>query len=120
MVGLSGVSDQLAGSLSIGSKKLLELARTLATEPKLVLLDEICGGLNHVETEKVLNVVKSLPDAGISVLFIEHDMKAVASICGRVVCLNSGEMLAEGTTTEVLSNKFVIEAYLGTQGELQC
>ena len=117
VVGLDGLADQLAGSLSIGNKKLLELARTLATEPKLILLDEICGGLNSVETEKVLHVIKSLPGAGISVLFIEHDMRAVNQICDRIVCLNSGELLAAGTCAEVLSNQNVIDAYLGTTGE---
>ncbi|NTU53750.1 MAG: ABC transporter ATP-binding protein [Chlorobiaceae bacterium] len=112
-VGLDRYADQPAGTLPIGLKKKLELARVMATRPKMVLLDEICGGLNHAETESVLDIVRMLRKRGVTILFIEHDMKAVTSICDRIVVLSSGEKLAEGTPEEITSHPAVIEAYLG-------
>lgn len=112
-VGLSDYSAKLAGSLSIGLKKKLELARVLATRPKMLLLDEICGGLNHTETASILQLIRDVREEGTTILFIEHDMKAVTSICERIVVLNSGVKLAEGTPAEITSNPEVIAAYLG-------
>ncbi|WP_076790775.1 ABC transporter ATP-binding protein [Chlorobium sp. KB01] len=112
-VGLSDYSAKLAGSLSIGLKKKLELARVLATRPKMLLLDEICGGLNHTETASILQLIRDVREEGTTILFIEHDMKAVTSICERIVVLNSGVKLAEGTPSEITSNPEVIAAYLG-------
>lgn len=116
MVGLSEHAGKLAGSLSIGLKKKLELARVLATKPKMLLLDEVCGGLNHTETESILNLIRDIRACGTTIVFIEHDMKAVCSVCDYVVCLNSGELLAQGTPAEITNNPLVIEAYLGTGG----
>lgn len=112
-VGLSDYADKLAGSLPIGLKKKLELARVLATHPKMLLLDEICGGLNHTETDTILEIIRRVRKQGATIVFIEHDMKAVTSICDRIVVLNSAEKLAEGTPEEITNNPDVIAAYLG-------
>ena len=112
-VGLDDYSRQLAGNLPIGLKKKLELARVLATKPKMLLLDEICGGLNHTETGAILDIIRTIRNSGTTIVFIEHDMKAVTSICDRIVVLNAGEKLAEGTPTEITSNSDVVAAYLG-------
>ncbi|NTW52442.1 MAG: ABC transporter ATP-binding protein [Chlorobiaceae bacterium] len=112
-VGLDDHAGKPAGSLPIGLKKKLELARVLATRPKMLLLDEICGGLNHTETEIILEIIRKLRSSGITIVFIEHDMRAVTSICDRIVVLNSGQKLAEGTPAEITSNPAVIAAYLG-------
>jgi branched-chain amino acid transport system ATP-binding protein len=113
LVGLADYADKLAGSLPIGLKKKLELARVLATHPKMLLLDEICGGLNHTETDTILEIIRRVRKQGATIVFIEHDMKAVTSICDRIVVLNSGEKLAEGTPEEITNNPDVIAAYLG-------
>ena len=112
-VGLVEYADKPAGSLPIGLKKKLELARVMATRPKMLLLDEICGGLNHTETASILDIIRTLRNGGMTIVFIEHDMKAVTSICDRIVVLNSGEKLAEGTPEQITSNPDVIAAYLG-------
>ncbi len=112
-VALLDYADKTAGVLPIGLKKKLELARVLATRPKMLLLDEICGGLNHTETEAILTIIRELRKKGTTIVFIEHDMKAVTSICDRIVVLNSGEKLAEGSPEEITSNPLVIAAYLG-------
>ena len=112
-VGLTDYAGKPAGSLPIGLKKKLELARVLATHPKILLLDEICGGLNHTETGIILEIIRGVRQKGATIVFIEHDMKAVTSICDRIVVLNSGEKLAEGTPEEITNNPDVIDAYLG-------
>jgi branched-chain amino acid transport system ATP-binding protein len=112
-VGLDDYAEKPAGSLPIGLKKKLELARVMATRPKILLLDEICGGLNHTETGALLEIIRTLRTNGMTIVFIEHDMKAVTSICDRIIVLNSGIKLAEGTPEEVTSNPDVIAAYLG-------
>ena len=113
IVGLADYASKPAGALPIGLKKKLELARALATEPKMVLLDEICGGLNHTETDNLLGIIRDIRKNGAAVVFIEHDMKAVTGICDRIIVLNSGEKLAEGLPSEITSNPAVITAYLG-------
>ena len=113
VVGLSDYTTKSAGSLPIGLKKKLELARVLATRPKMLLLDEICGGLNHTETDTILDIIRGIRKKGATIIFIEHDMKAVTSICDQIVVLNSGEKLAEGTPGEITTNPDVIAAYLG-------
>jgi branched-chain amino acid transport system ATP-binding protein len=113
VVGLSDYTTKSAGSLPIGLKKKLELARVLATRPKMLLLDEICGGLNHTETDTILDIIRSIRKKGATIIFIEHDMKAVTSICDQIVVLNSGGKLAEGTPAEITNNPDVIAAYLG-------
>lgn len=113
LVALTDYAGKKAGSLPIGIKKKLELARVLATQPKLLLLDEICGGLNKTETETILAIIRDIRTKGATIVFIEHDMKAVTSLCDRIVVLNSGEKLAEGTPEEITHNPEVIAAYLG-------
>ena len=106
-------ADVRAGSLPIGERKKLEVARVLATRPKLLLLDEVMGGLNPTESEEIIELIIDIRKLGITEIIIEHDMKAIMRISDRIVVLNSGEKLAEGTPQEVVSNSAVIEAYLG-------
>ena len=103
----------LAGGLSIGERKRLEVARALATGPSLLLLDEVMGGLNPAESEEIIQLVLELRRRGLTLMVIEHDMKAIMRISDRVVVLNSGEKLAEGRPEEVVANPAVIAAYLG-------
>ncbi len=102
-----------ASVLPTGSRKRLELARALATYPKLLLCDEICGGLNPPETQAMLALLRRLRESGLTILYIEHDMRAVMGTCDRILVLNYGEALAEGTPQEIQRNEAVIEAYLG-------
>jgi len=102
-----------AGALPTGNRKRLELARALATDPILLLCDEICGGLNPAETQAMLALLRRLRDAGITILYIEHDMRAVMGACDRIMVLNYGEKLAEGTPYAIQHDEAVIEAYLG-------
>jgi branched-chain amino acid transport system ATP-binding protein len=106
-------SDFRAGGLPIGERKKLEMARVLATGPKLLLLDEVMGGLNPAESDDIIQRILGIKQSGITQVVIEHDMKAIMRISDRVVVLNSGEKLAEGTPAEVVSNQLVIDAYLG-------
>lgn len=99
--------------LTVMEKKLVELARGLATEPKLVLLDEIMAGLNQVELDRMHRVVKKIHESGSTVIMVEHIMSTVMSLCGRVSVLSYGEMIAEGTPMEIAKNALVIRSYLG-------
>jgi branched-chain amino acid transport system ATP-binding protein len=112
-VGLDHRAAQRADSLGGPDRKRLELAKALAMRPKLLLLDEVMAGLNHVEIEEVINVIKKVRDQGISILVIEHVMKAIQSLSDRLLVLHHGEKIAEGNPAEVLSNDQVIAAYLG-------
>ena len=103
----------LAGGLPIGERKKLEVARVLATKPELLLLDEVMGGLNQAESEEIILLILDLKKLGLTQVVIEHDMKAIMRLSDRIVCLNSGEKLAEGAPREVATNKDVITAYLG-------
>jgi len=113
MVGIAHRADALAGRLPIGERKKLEMARVLATRPELVLLDEVLGGLNPAESDEVVELILALRRAGLTQMVIEHDMKAIMRVSDRVVVLNSGEKLAEGTPAEVVGNGEVVAAYLG-------
>ena len=113
MVGLDHKAQRMASELSLGEQKRLEVARALATAPDLVLLDEICGGLNHSETRIMLDLINRIREKGATIMYVEHDMKAIMSICDRVTVLNFGQKLAEGKPEEIQNNEAVIEAYLG-------
>lgn len=112
-VGLKGRITALAGGLPIGERKKLEVARALATEPELILLDEVMGGLNPSEREEMIQLILKIRKMGKTLMVIEHDMKAIMKISDRVVVLNSGEKLVEGLPLEVANHPAVIEAYLG-------
>lgn len=105
----------LAGGLPIGERKKLEVARVLATQPKLLLLDEVMGGLNPAESEEIIQLILDIRKLGITQMVIEHDMKAIMRISDRIVVLNSGEKLAEGSPEEVVKNTDVVTAYLGSE-----
>ncbi len=103
----------LAGGLPIGERKKLEVARVLATQPQMLLLDEVMGGLNPAESDEIIQLILDIKGRGITQMVIEHDMKAIMRISDRIVVLNSGEKLAEGNPQEIVSNPEVIAAYLG-------
>jgi branched-chain amino acid transport system ATP-binding protein len=111
--GLGPLLDMPAGSMTVAGRKRLELARALATEPQLLLLDEVFAGLNPSEIRDVLPVIASIRDAGTTVLLVEHVMQVVMSLCDYVYVLAQGRMIAAGTPPEVARNPNVIEAYLG-------
>jgi branched-chain amino acid transport system ATP-binding protein len=112
-VGMEDLCDRPAEALPFGQQRLLELARALASRPKLLLLDEPAAGLNDHETEKVGNLVKSLPGRGITVLLVEHNMDLMMSVADRIVVLNYGSKIMEGAADEVQADRRVVEAYLG-------
>jgi branched-chain amino acid transport system ATP-binding protein len=115
VVHLGQKAGLLAGALPIGERKRLEVARVLATQPKLLLFDEVMGGLNPAESEEIIQLILEIRRQGITQVVIEHDMKAIMRMSDRIVVLNSGEKLAEGSPQEVVSNPEVIEAYLGAE-----
>lgn len=112
--GLENVADYRAANLPYGKQRKLEIARALATEPKLLLLDEPAAGMNPNETEELMETIEVVRKRfGVTILLIEHDMKLVSGICEYLYVLNFGRLLAEGTPKEVLSNPEVVKAYLG-------
>lgn len=115
-VGLSSQADIPAANLSYGALKRLEIARALAAEPRALLLDEPAAGCNPVETEEIEKLIRKIADDGVAVVLVEHDMKLVMRISDRILVLDQGRVLAEGSATEIRSNPKVIEAYLGTHG----
>ena len=112
-VGLSKQIDQPAGELTVAGRKRLELARALATQPRLLLLDEVLAGLNPQEIAEMIPVVRGIADGGVTVLMIEHVMQAVMNLAEHVWVLAQGQLIAEGSPGEVTNNEKVVEAYLG-------
>ncbi|MGH3669672.1 MAG: ABC transporter ATP-binding protein, partial [Pseudonocardiaceae bacterium] len=110
---LDGKADDLAGSLSGGQRKLLEMARALMTDPTVVMLDEPMAGVNPALTESLLHHVKSLRQDGMTVIFVEHDMDVIRDISDWVVVMAQGRVIAEGRPEALSSNKAVVDAYLG-------
>ncbi len=112
-VGLIDKKDTLAKNLDYGNKRLLEIARAMALEPKLILLDEPTAGMNPQETDKIIELILSIRNLGVTVLLIEHNMKVVMGISDKITVLNFGKKIAEGNPKEIQNNEEVIEAYLG-------
>ena len=113
LVGMKDQLDQRGADLTVAGRKRLELARALATGPRLLLLDEVMAGLNPTEIVEIVGVIRNIREAGVTILLIEHVMQAVTSLAERVYVLNQGRMIAEGTPAAIADNEAVIEAYLG-------
>ena len=111
--GISDLADVVAGNLPFGKGRLLEIARALAVEPRIILMDEPAAGLNSQETMALAQLIRRIRDMGITIALVEHDMELVMEICDRIVVLNLGMKLAEGTPREIQENHEVIAAYLG-------
>ena len=111
--GLAPHAEQLAKNLPHGHQRTLGIAMALAVQPRLLMLDEPVTGMNFEESQRIMHLVKTIRDRGTTILLVEHNMKAVMGTCERIVVLNFGEKLTEGTPTEVSTNPEVIAAYLG-------
>jgi len=116
-VGLVDKAEQLAGTLSYGAQRRLELARALATSPKLLLLDEPAAGMNTVEKQQLMDEIIKLDQSGLSILLIEHDMSFVMGMCKQIIVMNFGQVIAVGRPDQIRQNPHVIEAYLGRDDE---
>jgi len=116
-VGLTHTAGALAKDLTLANQKRLEVARALATRPEVLLLDEMMEGLNATEVNRAMELVRMIHEKGITVVMIEHVMKAIMSVCGRIMVLHHGAKIAEGTPQEVAANKTVIEVYFGERAD---
>jgi branched-chain amino acid transport system ATP-binding protein len=112
-VGLSALSATPAKDLTLANQKRLEVARALATKPEMLLLDELMAGLNPTEVAQAMELVTRIRDEGITIFMIEHVMKAIMSVCDRIMVLHHGKKIAEGTPQEIATSKTVVEVYLG-------
>jgi branched-chain amino acid transport system ATP-binding protein len=117
-VGLADKSERWAGTLSYGEQRRLEIARALATAPKLLLLDEPATGMNSVEKGQLIDEILKLYDSGLSILIIEHDMSVIMGLCHEITVLNFGSVIGRGTPDEIRKNPEVVEAYLGREDRL--
>jgi branched-chain amino acid transport system ATP-binding protein len=113
LVGLANEADIRVGDLPYGRRRLVEIARALATAPKILLLDEVTSGLNPIETEAVGRLIRNLVAGGLTVVLVEHDMRFMMGMCERITALNFGAKIAEGSPQEIAVDDGVIEAYLG-------
>lgn len=111
--GISGLADQKASNLPFGKGRLLEIARAMAVKPSMMLMDEPAAGLNNRETAELATLIRKIREKGVTVALVEHDMELVMDICDRIIVLNLGRKLAEGTAREIQENPAVISAYLG-------
>ena len=113
-VGLADQSDRHVPDLTLASQKRVEVARALATKPQLLMLDETMAGLNPTEVEDAMELVRKIRDSGITIVMIEHVMRAIMNICDRIIVLHHGEKIADGTPEEISTNSAVIAVYLGS------
>jgi branched-chain amino acid transport system ATP-binding protein len=114
-VGLITKKSIVAKNLTLPDRKRLEVARALATKPKILLLDEAMAGLNPTEAENAMSLIRKIRDSGITIMLVEHVMQAVTGLSDRVIAINAGEKIAEGSPQQVVSDKRVVEAYLGEE-----
>lgn len=115
-MGLGATKDELAENISYGNQRILGVCMALAANPKLLLLDEPVTGMNTAETQTMIKLIRQIRDSrGVTIVVVEHDMRAVMSLCDRIVALNYGRKIAEGLPKEIMENKDVIEAYLGEE-----
>ncbi len=114
-VGLKGMEGEVANNLPLGNLKMLEIARSLATEPDLLLLDEVFGGLSHQEIDMLSDLIRRVNQQGVSIIIVEHLMQEIVKLVGSMVVLNFGVKIAEGPAEKVLNDKNVIDAYLGDE-----
>ena len=111
--GIADLADQQASNLPFGKGRLLEIARAMAVKPRIMLMDEPAAGLNNRETSELASLIRRIRESGVTVVLVEHDMELVMEICDRIVVLNLGKKLAEGTPRDIQENRLVIDAYLG-------
>lgn len=116
-VGLKSIAQKQAGTLSFPERARIELARALCTGPKVLLLDEVMAALNPVEMQEIMDLIRSLRDDGITLLVVEHHMRAIMTVCDRILVLNFGRLLADGAPEQVANDPQVVEAYLGRSME---